>query len=332
MRASLLLIATLLALLVATPAVAQEAPADGKPAPAPPPSLRFDWPVGLDARVETEYARRRLDGDEQIVQRNRVRFRFRVEPSEHGVRVHVTERMAEPVSFASAEGPVLPRERQSAETRIGTEIALLFPTFDVHLGGRIRTIEPIDEIREFMERRIEEVGSYQPLQPTARARLLTDYASQAAAARHMYITWRWLVIYWLALGSSGEDHLEIRNPGKLPDLKDLRVEFVTRIENEGPVRCRAADAEERCVRLVGQHFPDGLQLQQVIAAIPQLESYGAGWDLTLIAEPDTLVPHSLVFRDEYYGERLDEEGNPFVFESLDERRYWFFYHEPIPRG
>lgn len=266
-------------------------------------SLRFDWPIGLTAQVESSYKPFRTSAE----WRPRLRYQVEVQATDggDGLRRWVPSRR---------------------EDLMDTGESVMTVVFDG--AGAFRSYEvPADDPR----RRF--VHGLLPLVGGNKDRALAEIRpSEERDAREL---WDRIVTPWagrtLMPGSPVERRTKLR-VGPILGYKDMDATSTLSIETGVPCEPKAKQA--RCVRLTSVTAPDEVY---VLPDPPMMED--RRWvteRCDLIADPNTLIPYSMVLhRDEkaaYQQADGGTERKPHIYEGLDRSRVVFTYPAPTKKA
>jgi len=294
----------------------------GAPAAAEPPTrtrdlrLRFAWPRSLEARVVYRRAFLRPDAADRS---------FTARYTERAHRVGEEIRIAS--SGTRWEGEVLyPDEEVKPAMRASEAVVQV-----VGADGAFVGLENGDALRPVLQRIYEAAGLSEAEAEGAIERV------EAAMVEEARKGWNLAVGFWidaeLDFGRAWEQ--EIEAPYWI--LPALAVKNRVRMEARRRVPCSASERRARCVELTLHSEPDRAALPALTRAIVaklagegkalpsgQVQEVGVATDLTLVTEPATLVPHSVVWRRAVHATVAGEEG-PQELEDVDRTEWTWSY-------
>jgi hypothetical protein len=321
----LLLAAAPLAALLTASAAAAAPPIEsvtGAPAAAerhPPTrdlSLRFAWPRSLEARVVYRRVFLRPDGDDRS---------FTARYTETATRAADGIRIAS--SATRWEGEVLyPAEEVKPAMRASEAVVQ-----EIGGDGAFVGLENGDALRPVLQRIYEAAGLSDAEAERAIERVEAAMVEEARAG------WNLAVGFWIGaeldFGRAWEKELDA--PYWI--LPNLAVRNRVLMEARRRVPCSASERRARCVELTLHSEPDRAALPALARAIVaklagegkalpagEVQEVGLATDLTLVTEPATLVPHSVVWRRSVHATVLGEEGSQEL-EDVDRTEWTWSY-------
>jgi len=298
-RTSLLACLALAAACAATPKELPTAPAGGDP--DAPLVLGFVWPADLAARVSHTRDKQRQSAGGTAQESSTIRYRLITERREEGLLVRYDD-----FSFEAAEGAA----ELAAEARLIAELsAKMQPQYVIDREGAFVRIEGIEQLQTSLKELFDELLGDMPAQSRASVEqmmapmLSEDYLTARASEE-----WNLLVGVWvgeaMVTGQTYTDNSRAAIPFLGGQELDMKVE--RRLARRLP--CHAEDTERRCVELQMVSSPDSEQVKQMLdAMLSQLSKAQPGVPaqlavrefemenkISLITEPDRLLPHRLV--------------------------------------
>ncbi|MEJ2540053.1 MAG: hypothetical protein P8188_08805 [Gemmatimonadota bacterium] len=286
-------------LLAAGPLRAQDAPTTG----AETVTLTFGWPAGLSARVERESARTTFAEDGPVQVTVRMAHRMDVEQDPRGRLVTYTDFQVDPI-----EG-IAPGEQALVQ-----RLTASLPGYVVSEDGELVGVTGLEELRAGMRTWLDsliqaETSSLEEAAQAARFLMpITDQAlSEEALLASVSQEWTMLVDAWtgreMELGRTEvidtEEALPIPGAPVVPYRYELSA--IARVP------CRDGDEDAGCVQLSLVSFPDPETLSEALGSFVtemaeqmgtapgqmRYEEVDARAEITLVAEPATLIPHAL---------------------------------------
>jgi hypothetical protein len=304
--------AAALALLIAARAGAAPpeglAPApEGAPAAAAPAperlrdlTLTFAWPRTLDAQVVFRRVAARSGEPERTFT---ARYAERAAVAGEEIRILASgTRWEGEIPYPRDEVPAAIRASEAVVQRIGVD-------------GAFVGLENGDALRPVLQRIYGGAGLSDEEAEEAIARV------EAAMVDEARDGWNQAVGFWIGakldFGEAWEK--EVDEPVWL--LPALAVRSRVRMEARRRVPCTASERRARCVELTLHAEPDRAALPALTRAIVsklvggapglppgELSEVGMASDLTLVTEPETLVPHRMTWRRAVRATLLGEEG------------------------
>jgi hypothetical protein len=234
--------------------------------------LTFDWPADLQARVTLDH--REWRGNDSA--RARYAHRMVVSPEGRALRISVRD--------AEAEGNTPGLELNVALNETLDQVV-------ARDGSYLRT--------DGLEQAIELLGAEDE---EARA------SSRVALERISTLDWELLVGAWAGRSLRPGQPVAYQFPGAVPLLPGVPALLDVEVALAGRVPCEEGEAASRCVELSWRAAPgpraraaavERIQGSREAGAPPlELDGLQARLDARLVAEPDTLLPHRLVVREE----------------------------------
>lgn len=253
--------------------------------------LRFGWPVGLNARVTAQKLRTRSRAGKPDTTNVQITYQFTVQPHTRGrlVRFHGFE-----VPGSGALG---------ATAELEERVSAMMPSVIVDTTGAFVGIDGVDALhRELNAQFAPYLQRADTLTAGTRALLERLRSPEVLTALTEY-EWNALVGTWIesdfVVGLIYESEYE--QPFAL--LPGIMIPIVQDFVAHGRVPCRPADAARRCVELESRlhHDQDAVRraLDSLMAQVVSrdsggIEDYEVEYEMRLVAEPATLIPHKLV--------------------------------------
>jgi hypothetical protein len=283
------LLSVLLLVLPAVPAVIQGQRPDSL-------HTRFDWPVGLVARVDVERIRsKRLPERAPDSTRFAASYRLRVLGHERG-------RLVQADSFVLHAAPRLGAVRRSLPEDLTASIQ---PSYVVSETGEFRGVANIDRMKAFVDSAVASSEADSKLTAEQRGALASIVSADALTAIAAQ--------FWdAAVGTWADEDWVIgrRYRGSSPTavawLPGFELQLDYTLAAEARVACNATDANRGCVRLRMHSRPDSASLREFLVAFSRMarldgsENFATmmrdtrlDTEVVVIAEPRTLRPHDV---------------------------------------
>ena len=288
MRAALALGA---ACLGVSPVFAQNKPDKPPNPPVDTVHLQFGWPVGLNARVTAQKLRTRSRAAKPDTSNVQITYQLTVQPHTRGrlVRFHGFE--------VPGIGPL------GAIADLEERLSAMMPSVIVDTTGAFVGIDGVDALRRELNAQFAPYLERADTLPAGVRALLERLSSREVLSALTEYEWNALVGTWIeadfVVGLIYKREYE--QPFAL--VPGVMIPIVQDFVALGRVPCRPADAERRCVELESRlHYDkdafrralDSLMSQVVSRDSAGIEDYEFEYEMRLIAEPATLIPHMLV--------------------------------------
>lgn len=260
-------------------------------------ALRFDWPVGLTASVQTERSTHTTGPRGPSSTTVRMSYRIDVEEAQDGRLIRRGDILAEDPE----SGRIYPLEQLPEP--LASQLTAVFPSFVVSDDGQLLRLEGIEPLLEEAQRKLESLlAELPPESAEARALAATRVSEEhllGAAREH----WDQLAGAWagarLVVGESYQKKARL----VVPALGGPRVLSQTEFGVGQRIPCGEETTAADCVEIEARSrpLPEALaQLEQVIrerSPTPggqgTLEDFEIEESSYLVAEPSTLIPHYL---------------------------------------
>jgi hypothetical protein len=326
-------LATLAALLLSgRAATAQPAPRVAAPPPAAelPPvvtgrelSLRFAWPRSLEARVSYRRVAARTGSSQRVFT---ARYTEKVTRREDELRIATSgTRWEGEIPYPPGEVRSAIRASEAVVQRVGPD-------------GAFMGLENKDALRPVMQRIYEAAGLSDEESEQAVARVEAGMVEEARAG------WNLAVGFWIGAELDFGRAWEKEEDAPAWLLPTLAVKNRVRIEARRRVPCSASERRARCVELTLHSEPDRAGLAALTHAIVAtlageagdlplgaVREVGLATDLTLVTEPETLVPHRVVWRRAVRATVADEEEGARELEDVERTEWsWSYVRRGAP--
>jgi hypothetical protein len=263
-------------------------------------ALRFAWPKTLEARVTYRRVASRTGTPERIFT---ARYTERVTRTADELRIaSLGTRWDGEVPYPAGEVRSAMRASEAVVQRIGADGAFV---------GLLNE----DALRPVLQRVYAAAGLSDEEAEEAISQIETAMVDEAREG------WNLAVGFWIGaeldFGKAWEK--EVDAPVWL--LPSLPVKSRVRMEARRRVPCTGSERKARCVELVLHSEPDRAALPALTRAIVarlageaktlptgEVREVGLASDLTLVTEPDTLLPYRVVWRRAVRATLADDEG------------------------
>lgn len=290
-------------------------------------ALRFDWPVGLTAFVQTERSTRTNSPLGPTSRTVRVGYRIDVEEAEDGRLLRYGDVLAE----NPADGRIYPLDELPEP--VARQLTTLFPSYVVSDEGRVLRLEGSDLVIQEARRKLEgQLAEAAPGSPAARrlaAASLSEESLLAAVREH----WEQLVGSWsgrdLAVGETHAVEQRLVVPRAA-----LRIQSTREFGVKQRVPCNEEATSADCVGIEVRSLPlrEALDdLERATRADAQATRAGALENVEieessyLVTEPSTLIPHYLETTTKFRA-TVSAPGEPeLAIEDLDQTIYRYRY-------
>lgn len=290
-------------------------------------ALRFDWPIGLTAFVQTERSTRTNSPLGPTSRTVRMGYRIDVEEAEDGRLLRYGDVRAED----PADGRIYPL-RELPE-RLASQLTALFPSYVVSDEGRVLRLEGsgpmVEEARRKLESQLAEAAPGSPEAKRLAAASLTEESLLAAVRAH----WDELVGDWAGKHLVVGETLEREERLVVPRAA-LRIQSTVEFGIGQRIPCDEEATGADCVEIEVRTRPLPEALDDYERAMRQgARATGAGAPENveieessyLVTEPSTLIPHYLETTTKFRA-RVSRTGEPDVaIEDLDQTIFRFRY-------
>jgi hypothetical protein len=293
-------------------------------------ALRFDWPVGLTAFVETERSTHTSGALGPKSTTVRMSYRIEVEKAPDGRIIRYGDIRAED----PGDGRIYPLDELPEP--LASQLIALFPSYVVSDEGQLVRLEGvevlIEETRRKLESRLAELPPESVEAQVMAASRITENHLLAAAREH----WDQLAGAWsgtvLVMGEiyQRKDRLVVpRSP--------MRIASAAEYGLGQRIPCDEETTEADCVEIEvhSRPVPEALaKLEEVMRersrqATPMgfsvLENVQLEESSYLVAEPSTLIPHYLETTTKFHGTLIRPGEADTVISELDQHIFRYQY-------
>jgi protein required for attachment to host cells len=278
------------ALLLGVPAAVAS---QSRPNPPDTIRLRFNWPVGKVATVETTRFRERVT-EKTDTFAGGARYRMQVQQHPDGLLIAYD-------SFAVTTTAATPLGALALQA-VADRAADLVPSYVVSREGEFLRVHDVAGIRERMNTLLGSMLQAEDSTGQARATLqsvLSEQVLNSIAAQE----WNALVGMWIEADLELGEKYELEEEAPIPLIPGSTVTMVAEFSIERRVPCQETGTMTDCVEIHLRSKPDPEEVKLIIrrfmdriATMPQMASFGFESldlenELVLIIEPATLLPH-----------------------------------------
>jgi hypothetical protein len=290
-------------------------------------TLRFEWPVGTRAVVETEHSTRTTGPHGPRSTTARLFYRIEVEKVEDGRLIrHGDIRAQDPRDGRIHRLEELPES-------VASQLEVFSPSYVVSDEGRLVRLERsgalIEEARRKLERRAERLAPGSREARELAAASLSEERLLAGVREH----WEPLVGAWAGTDLVvGETYR--RAERLLLPRPPVRVRSTAEYSLQRRIPCNEETTSADCVEIEvrSRPLPEALdQLERAMRAGARAEGVDAPENLEiegssyLVTEPSTLLPHYLETTTKFRATLPRSGGSDVAIEDLDQTIYRFRY-------
>jgi hypothetical protein len=255
--------------------------------------LRFDWPVGVSARVETRRSREQEERGETRTTQGEARYRMTISSHPDGLHIRSEDFQLEVPETESELG------REALE-----RMSSLSPSYVVAVDGTFLRLEGGEALKTELARLLEPVRSRPEMNDEARAmldRLMSDEFLRYLAEQE----WNMLVGTWVGAELEPGAMYESASEAPLPIVPGATISMRHEVSAHGPVPCSETHPRPDCFRLELRSYPDPDEMKELVASLlqrvggmsegeaSQLGALQTETELVVTAEPASLLPHRL---------------------------------------
>lgn len=249
-------------------------------------SLRFAWPDGASAKVQTRsQGHRTTKSDEKRAWDMSADFTMRIKRS--GERVVVVRE-----GFSGWKG-TFPRSFGGGAERFVDMI----PTLIASPAGEFIGIEGQETARKLMTSSVEQSGGVDSKARTVFESITSDAGLRGIASDH----WSILVNLWEQVELDPAAYYEIRTVAQVPQLGGGEIELTGKIEFVKEIPCSQGPGDRRCVQLRAETKPDEKQVKTILESLlkkadagqPKITLFDQQFKVDIIVEKKTMLPQQL---------------------------------------
>jgi len=294
-------------------------------------ALRFDWPVGLAAFVQTERSTLTTGAEGPRSTTVRMSYRIDVEEAQDGRLLRYRDMRAEDPK----DGRIYPFDELPEP--LASQLIALFPSYVVNGEGRLLRLEGVEPLLEEARRKLEsQLAKLPPESVEARSLGAAGVSEEhllAAAREH----WEQLAGGWAGASLAvGETY---RRQGRLvvPSLGGLRIRSTVEFGVGEWIPCGEEMTAADCVEIEvhSRPVPEALsQLEKAMregwrpatpSSLGALENLEIEESSYLVTEPSTLIPHYLETTSKFHATLPRPDQADVVVEDLDQHIYRYHY-------
>ena len=249
-------------------------------------TLRFAWPDGASAKVQTRsHGRRVIKNDETRTWDMSADFTMRIKRT--GDRVVISRD-----GFSGWKGTFPPSFGGGAERFVD-----MIPTLIVSTDGTFIGIEGHETARKLMASAVQQSGGLDPKARTIFESMTSDAGLRAIASDH----WSILVNFWQQVELDPAAFYEIRNVTPVPQLGGGEIEITGTIQFVKEVPCTTGRDDRRCAQFRSETGADQKQVKKILESLlqkagagqPKLTVFDQRFKVDIIVEKKTMLPQQL---------------------------------------
>jgi hypothetical protein len=283
--------------------------------------LRFNWPVGKVATVETTRFRERVTDRTDTFQGG---GRYRMQVQQHPEGLLIAHDSFDIVSAAATPG-------LAASPTLQERVADLFPSYVVSRDGEFQRIDNVAGMRTRMSSLLQ-AGDTTGKMRDALESFVSEEVLNAIAAQD----WNALVGKWVDADLELGETYELEEEAPIPLIPGTIVAMLSEFAIERRVPCSESGTTADCVQIHVRSHPDPEEVKMLIrrfvdriASAPEQASFGFDRlelenELVLITEPATLLPHRARLTKSLKGVVV-ADGKKSNVSQLDVRTFRFTY-------
>jgi len=294
-------------------------------------ALRFDWPVGLTAFVETERSTHSTGSRGSRSTTVRMTYRIDVEEAQDGRLIRRGDIRAEDPE----SGQIYPLDQLPEP--LASQLTAVFPSFVVSDEGQLVGLEGIEPVIEEAQRKLESrLAELPPESAEAKVLAATRVSEEhllEAAREH----WDQLAGAWAGASLVVGESYQRKGRLVVPALGGLRILSSVEFGVGQRIPCDEETTATDCVEIEvrSRPVPEALaQLEQVMhershAATPDgrgaLENFEIEESSYLVAEPARLIPHYLETTTKFHATHHRPGEADIAVEDLDQTIYRYHW-------
>lgn len=285
-------------------------------------SFKFAWPAGIDAIVETSKVRTKSLNGVEVVNRIDSKARLTTEPHGEGIAVrwHDSESVIE--TTPEDQGPGILVQKLIAQ------VLELSADVLVDTEGQVTDIDKTKKIQEqanklFLDAAAVLQAYFKPDDLSMLQRMVADLSSPEQLQAAAFARWDLEVGQWHGMNFAAGASTRINTEITLAALGDFSIHATNDYMVKERVACNSDDKAKKCVHMVVHSALKPGQLDHInekLGGRVTVTEVTNDHDLSLIIEPDTLLPHrieenkisKLVFADEAKGSTVELESEKRV--------------------
>ncbi len=284
--------------------------------------LRFAWPVGTRAQIETTRYRERV-AETSDTTLGRATYQMSVRSHPDGLLI------AHDNFVFPALGPASTNLQAVAE-RIGA----LVPQYVVDGEGSFLRIHDVNRMKAMLDSMMTQLLG--PIDPGPARQTLESMMSAEALIGLAAQDWNAIVGMWAGADLELGEVYEMEEQTPLPMLPGAVVPMVSEFSIEGRISCVEGGSDRNCVEIQLVSQPDPDSLKQILTQFMQrlasgTSSGGVGFEdlqvesgVILVTEPGTLLPHRVTLSKRVTGV-LSAAGERSKVSQVDVRTFKYTY-------
>lgn len=266
-------------------------------------TLTYNWPTDLKGTVVVHLTKSQQSQGQAVEETMTVEAKFWTLANDDGLTVFTENQSFELSRSNQAEG-VQALLQESLD-----EIAAISPNYKIDANGELLGVVGIDAlhatIMRWFDRLLEsvaELGTELPEQNIAQIRQLVERLSAPEVLQaNIQAEWNRDVSQWQGASLEKDAVYRLDADVSTPMLGDAPIPAVNEYVYHGRVACNDADTALGCVKLTmtSRLHPEkaGDAIRQLLAplgeAAPIISTLQIDTDVSLITEPNTLIPHRM---------------------------------------
>ena len=249
-------------------------------------TLRFAWPDGASAKVQTRsQGRRATKNDETRTWDMSADFTMRIQRT--GERVVISRD-----GFTGWKGTFPPSFGGGAERFVD-----MIPTMIASTTGTFIGIEGHETARKLMTSSVEQSGKLDPKARTVFESISSDAGLRSIASDH----WSILVNLWEQVELDPSAYYEIRNVTQVPQLGGGEIEITGTIQFVKEVPCSQGRNDRQCVQFRAETGADQKQVKKLMESLlqkagagqPRITVFDQRFKVEIVVDKKTMLPQQL---------------------------------------
>lgn len=262
--------------------------------------LRFGWPVGMSARVEQRWSRVRTGPQRGDSVGLRTSYRMRVLKHPEGRLV-----TADSFTFAPPSASAPTADRGAMAQRLQTQLAALTPSYVVSADGEFRRLVDAAKMKAVVDSLLAPILSEVKTLPPQAQQMLQAVASEQALTARAVEGWNVVTGAWVGADFTIGEVRRSESEERIPLIPGMTIPMAYEFSAVERVPCTEGGAARGCVRLRMYSQPDSAGMREVVkqlvaqlggkadGVVATLEGMTVENEVVVVAEPATLVPHSM---------------------------------------
>lgn len=299
--------------------------AQGDKAPVDTVQLKYGWTPGIHAKSEFVFLRTKSANGETSTREMKGSQEFKTSEHADGLQVNFISSQLEVSASEEAE--------QTGIEQLVEKLSNITPSYVINQEGALLDVLGVEEIQKVMKQELEKTLADSSPEVVQQFEAVIGRATSREGLMTMISqVWNRDVAQWIGAEFEINETYETQFVTPIPFLGNAQIDTIGQYQYLGKVNCNEDDQNQKCAKLEYRSMLNEESLLKAISslfekmggAVPEGFTFEIDYQLIIITEYDTLLPHSMVETKEI---KVPGPPNEPPQVQIDRKEYRYTYIE-----